>query len=267
MMMATSSTSRPITPDEIAELLGINKTTLNRNKARVYLATLVLLRLSTSGTTRKELFAPGSDADETVPTLRKEGSGRGWQSDYLAALAERGVIEESTGGGTKVYFLTDALVRDSIIDNVIAGNQEMLKAILWPQDYVPIVAEGEDGEESEEDDDEPVPEILSIVASRLGDVGQHLSALYQTSEKSTDSSIKTQTALTEVATRLEIMLARFEYVVGEDERRIRAGLMDMVTRLQESETRKKSLMNQLEAESRKAEAVLDAIQTLLINAK
>lgn len=267
------------TPKDWAKAIDLDKTA-NRAKARLYLAGLAIVRLqSETPLTRNQLFAPAGDHEDGIKSIPKEGMGRSWQNDFLEMLTAANLAVSITGPSGKMYVSGDNEKRALVVYNMLYGNQSGLKLLLWPKDYdAPTAAEIRDASEQpiEEEEDEEVEEervapaepgpsvdVISKVAERLSEVAQHLGELYRQTQKSTEATEQSGTALTELASRMESALGQMERVAGEEKRRLYAELSELVTKMNENEIRKKSLMNQLEAESRRSEATMQKIKELL----
>jgi hypothetical protein len=263
-----------LTPVELIRLYEITKRT-TREKARLFVSVMGVLRLyaltSMEGTaaSRHDLFGlPRTLDDSDYPAVTKEASGRSWQATFLDALVRHGYAKLAVVDGQRLYKPGDVKKLQDMVSNAVLVRTDELKALLWPSQYGSQEEEPVE-EEQTEVEEPPSPEapagvdVIEKVANTLQEVAQHLSGLYKTTGEQNQRSIALSQALDGLAGRLESGLKQFEVVAGEEGRRVNAQLLELLTRHGEIDVRKKSLINQLEAESRKAEQVLTQISETL----
>jgi hypothetical protein len=264
------------TPLELIRLYEINKRT-PREKARLFVSVTAVLRLYAltsmpdTAASRGDLFGlPRTVEPSDYPSVAKEASGRNWQAHFLEELVNHGYAEQVQKEGQRLYKAANAKKLETLVVSITKLETSELKAMLWPsqyasQDDVPEETEETASEEPEQESSANlgVTEVIERVASNLGEVAQHLSSLYETTSESNNRSVALGQTLDAIAGRLETGLRKFEEVAGEEGRRVNAQLLELLTRHTEIDIRKKSLINQLEAESRKAEQVLSLIAETL----
>lgn len=274
----------PQLPRELALKVGLDKQS-NRNKARLYLAGLAIARLTNKASQfRTELFRPGGDHENGIKALAKEALARSWQSDFLEMLVAAGIANVDIQKTGHYYSLADVDKRKLLIENMLDGDQQGLRLLLWPKDYGgPTAAEmraaaaqgrgvsitAEELSEDQQDEAQVVEEaddqlgVLGKVADSLKEVAGHLGELYSATEKTTATTAESSANLKELTDRMERGLQHLELLTNEEKRRIYGELGDLVSKAKETEIRKKSLFSQLESESRRSETTMQRIKELL----
>ncbi len=245
----------------------------DKNSARVHLAAGAILRFATesvapraqqSGYTIKQLFSPFADIPENK-TVSDQGKTRSWQRDFVHRLLAQDLIEKQDGH-TLTYYPTEGKERlTEILTDFIDGDGIQLKRLvfphLYPDDGGEVISDDEASDDdegnSEADAEGSEAGAISEIATQLQAVAAHLSTLFE----SLNALASRQGAAIErmedqgraQSERFGQLLDAFDKLRAEYANTDRQLLQQLVTRLTDSEARKRSLANQWEAESRRTE--------------
>lgn len=247
---------------------------LDKNQARFYLAVSAVTRLESSldgeDWTRTDLFAPSKDEENESPALRKQGSSKDWQRQFLIRLTDYGFLEDEMRSGQHFYTVKDRAALKSILADVRDGDGVSIKRVLWPHLYEELDEEGESElEEDEPSEDEPSEEgaseldVVREVASQLKTLAGHLGTIVQNFESYEKRMSAVEKYVGDIGVQVEQSLQRIEQTFDTVTSEERSRLIQLTTLTIESVARKKSLLNQLDSSLQKDEKTLVGLDELL----
>lgn len=260
----------------------------DRAKGRLFLAAVAIVNLgcttlTKSPVTRQQLFVAPNNRLMSLPCVSKEYAAKAWQNDFIMMLVTSGCCRVvQLESGAKAYLGDDIVLLSRFNRALIAGDFDFLKLLLWPAQYgAPSAKDFKEAEKQAEEapssdpaaveQEGPAVDIIEKVALNLKGVADHLGELYNqvkeqssiTKDLNTNFVLLVEEASSKfsaVVSRLDTIAQTLEKVSVERAREDREDLRDVMTRLVESDVRKRSLINQLEGESRKVEALLKIME-------
>jgi hypothetical protein len=252
---------------------------LNRSQAWFLLASIAVRRLAAGEKkwTRAELFLPAGDEMLESPELRKQGNAKQWQNTFLDRLVHAEVVERSTEKHTHEYSAADLEALRRIVEDVRNDEGVLLKRYIWPNQYPEEIDEGPIEEETLEEEEHELPTATSAVtevAEQLSTMVKHLLALVSVSKTNSETIVEFSAFLKEIREDVaEVKKSALEThqhmrniadkLAGEERRQ----LTELAAVAVETNARRKSLLNQLEAQMRKDEGLVDSIECMIRKSK
>jgi len=247
----------------------------DKNQARFILIFVCLLRLTNRQPfDRKGLLEPYGKL-KPAKAVTKELTAKDWSKASFDRLVEQGLIsQDGKAGASLIYRVLTQEQKDAclaILQDVVYSDGLMLKKVLWPGEYSdasPLEASSEDEpmEEASNSNQEGF-DLIKEVSGNLQQVAAHLQSLYtglETLGKNLDQKLDTlaerSNSLMQLEAKIEAAHDRLAKLIENDTRTRLASISD---KFLESFARRTSLANQQDAESRKAEKLVDELKTLL----
>ncbi len=255
--------------DTLAHLRPLVAGAHDKNKAKYVLTLIALTRLVEKyPNTRKELLSAYSDFPKPGKQIEPATKQVDWFKALLDRMITQGLVERTMEGSTMLYQGVPSQQQrmESILLDAMHNNGQEVKHLLWPNEY-PLQEPASAPEREAVTETEPekeqegvnlIQELTSQLMTTLSPLAQHLGGIYEKLEALETKMADHVTSMEKIGPSIDQKFAAFAKQLE-----VRTILQGISERVAEQQSRRKSLINQLAADSVREEKVLADLAAIM----